>query len=169
MNKGIIILASSRSNGDTFKSVSYLRDVTGFEIIDLNQKDIGHYDYEFNNKNDDFNYLFKGIVQNYETIVFATPVYWYTMSGIMKTFLDRISDFLNHEKDYGRMLRGKNMAMISCSNDNDRPEEFNMPFSRSAAYLGMNYLGDTHSWIKQGALPAEVKEKINAFALTIKN
>ncbi len=169
MKKGIIILASSRSNGDTFKSVSYLKDITGFEIIDLNQKDIGHYDYQFNNKNDDFNFLFKGIVQNYETIIFATPVYWYTMSGIMKTFLDRISYFLKNEKDYGRMLRGKNMAMISCSNEDDRPEEFNLPFSRSAAYLGMNYLGDMHSWIKQGALPQEVKEKINAFALTIKN
>lgn len=169
MKKGIIILASSRSHGDTFKAVSYLRDITGFEIVDLSQKDIGHYDYEFKNKNDDFNYLFKGIVQNYKTLVFATPVYWYTMSGIMKTFLDRISDFLNHEKDYGRMLRGKNMAVISCSNDHDCPGEFNLPFLRSASYLGMNYLGDMHSWIHQGALPEEVKEKINAFALTIKN
>ncbi len=169
MKKGIIILGSSRSNGDTFKSVSYLSDITGFEIIDLYQKDIGHYDYEFNNENDDFNFLFKGIVQNYKTIVFATPVYWYTMSGIMKTFLDRISDFLKNEKEYGRMLRGKNMALISCSNANDRPKEFNLPFSRSAAYLGMNYLGDVHAWIEKGIVPEDVKERINAFALAIKN
>ncbi len=168
MKKGIIILGSSRSNGDTFKAVSYLKDITGFEIIDLNQKDIGHYDYEFKNNDDDFNFLFKGVVQNYDTVVFATPVYWYTMSGIMKTFLDRISDFLKNEKDYGRMLRGKNMALISCSNDDDRPEEFALPFSRSASYLGMNYVGDMHSWVKEDELPIEVKEKMNAFALTIK-
>ncbi len=169
MNKGIIILGSSRSNGDTFTAVSYLKDITGFEIVDLNQKDIGHYDYDFKNKGDDFNFLFKGIVQNYETLIFATPVYWYTMSGIMKTFLDRISDFLHDEKDFGRMLRGKNMGLVSCSNDDDRPTEFNLPFSRSADYLGMNYLGDIHSWVKEGVLPKEVKEKIDAFALTIKN
>ncbi len=168
MNKGIIILGSSRSNGDTHKVVSYLKDITGFEIVDLNKKDIGHFDYDFKNKHDDFNFLFKGIVQNYETIVFATPVYWYTMSGMMKTFLDRISDFLYEEKDYGRRLRGKNMAMLSCSNDNDRPAEFNLPFSRSATYLGMNYLGDIHAWVKAKELPKEVKEKIDAFALKIK-
>lgn len=142
--------------------------MTGFEIVDLNQKDIGFFDYEFKNREDDFNFLFKGIVQNYETIVFATPIYWYTMSGVMKTFLDRISDFLHKEKDFGRMLRGKNMAMISCSNSNDRPEEFPMPFSRSAAYLGMKYLGDVHTWVQNDTLSAEVKEKIDAFALTIK-
>ncbi|GAA4279435.1 flavodoxin family protein [Aquimarina mytili] len=168
MSKGIIILGSSRSNGDTFNVVSYMKDVTGFEIIDLNQKDIGHFDYDFINEGDDFNFLFKGIVQNYQTIIFATPVYWYTMSGIMKTFLDRISDFLYKEKDFGRMLRGKNMAVISCSNDNDRPKEFNLPFSRSAKYLGMNYLGDIHTWVENKNIPIEVKEKINAFALTLK-
>ncbi len=169
MNKGIIILGSSRSKGDTFTSVSYLKEITGYEIVDLNQKDIGHYDYNHKNIDDDFNFLFKGIVQNYQTIIFATPVYWYTMSGIMKTFLDRISDFLDHEKEYGRMLRDKNMAVISCSNDANCPTEFNLPFSRSADYLGMNYLGDMHSWVLGGELPKEVKEKIDAFALTIKN
>jgi len=168
LNKGIIILGSSRSNGDTFNIVSYLKNITGFEVVDLNQKDIGHFDYDFKNKEDDFNFLFKGIVQNYQTIIFATPVYWYTMSGIMKTFLDRISDFLYHEKNFGRMLRGKNMALLSCSNDDDCPAEFNLPFSRSATYLGMNYLGDIHTWVENKEIPVEVKEKINAFALKIK-
>ena len=169
MNKGIILVGSSRSHGDTSKVVTYLQEITGFEAVDLSQKDIGYFDYEFKNKDDDFNYLFKGIVQNYQTIIFATPVYWYTMSATMKTFLDRISDFLYQEKDFGRMLRGMNMGMLSCSNSDDRPEEFHLPFSRSASYLGMNYLGDVHSWIKDDEIPADVKEKINAFALQIKS
>lgn len=167
MKKGIIIQGSSRSNGDTHTVVSYLENVTGFDVIDLNQRDINYFDYEFQNK-DDFEIIFKNMVQNYQTIVLATPVYWYTMSGVMKVFLDRISDYLYKEKDFGRMLRGKEMAMISCSNDDDRVEEFRMPFSRSAAYLGMEYLGDVHAWIKNNELSSEVKEKINAFALKIK-
>ncbi|WP_299900681.1 NAD(P)H-dependent oxidoreductase [uncultured Aquimarina sp.] len=167
MKKGIIIQGSSRSNGDTHTVVSYLENVTGFDVIDLNQRDINYFDYEFQNK-DDFEVIFKNMVQNYQTIVLATPVYWYTMSGVMKVFLDRISDYLYKEKDFGRMLRGKEMSMISCSNDDDRVEEFSMPFSRSAAYLGMEYIGDVHAWIKNNELSSEVKEKINAFALKIK-
>lgn len=167
MKKGIIIQGSSRSNGDIHTVVSYLENVTGFDVIDLNQRDINYFDYEFQNK-DDFEIIFKNMVQNYHTIVLATPVYWFTMSGIMKVFLDRISDYLYKEKDFGRMLRGKEMAMISCSNDDDRVEEFSLPFSRSAAYLGMDYVGDIHAWIKNNELSQEVKEKINAFALKIK-
>ncbi|SEK72948.1 Multimeric flavodoxin WrbA [Aquimarina amphilecti] len=168
MKKGIIVQGSSRSNGDTNTVVSYLKNMTGFEVVDLNQRDINYFDYEFNNK-DDFEIIFKNIVQNYQTIVLVTPVYWYTMSGIMKVFLDRISDYLYKEKDFGRMLRGKEMAMISCSNDNDRVEEFPLPFSRSAEYLGMQYLGDIHTWVNDNEISVEVKEKINAFALKIKN
>ncbi|AXT51832.1 FMN reductase [Aquimarina sp. BL5] len=168
MKKGIIIQGSSRSDGDTNTVVSYLKDVTGFDVVDLNQREINYFDYEFKNE-DDSEVIFKNIVQNYQTIVLATPVYWYTMSGIMKVFLDRISDYLYKEKDFGRMLRGKEMAMISCSNDDDRADEFHLPFSRSAAYLGMDYLGDVHAWIKGKELSVEVKEKIDALALKIKN
>ncbi|MBQ4801286.1 NAD(P)H-dependent oxidoreductase [Aquimarina sp. MMG015] len=167
MKKGIIIQGSSRSDGDTGIVVSYLKEMTGFEMVDLNQREINYFDYDFNN-NDDFEIIFKNIVQNYQTIVLATPVYWYTMSGIMKVFLDRISDYLYKEKDFGRMLRGKEMAMISCSNDDDRVIEFPLPFSRSAEYLGMQYLGDIHTWVRDKELSQEMKEKINAFALKIK-
>ena len=107
MKKGIIIQASSRSKGNTFTMVSCLQELTGFDVIDLSTKQIGHFDYEFKNQNDDFNTLFKDIVTNYDTIVLATPIYWYTMSGLLKVFLDRISDFLKIEKEFGRQLRGK--------------------------------------------------------------
>lgn len=168
MKKGIIIQGSSRSDGDTYTVVSYLKEMTGFDVVDLHQNEIHYFDYEFRNE-DDFEIIFKNMVQNYQTIVLATPVYWYTMSGIMKVFLDRISDYLYQEKEYGRMLRGKEMAMISCSNDDDRVDEYSMPFSRSAAYLGMEYIGDIHTCVKNGELSMTVQEKINAFALKIKN
>jgi len=164
LKKGIIIQGSSRSDGDTNLAVSYLKDMTGFDIVDLNQRELNYFDYEFRNE-DDFEIIFKNMVQNYQTIVLATPVYWYTMSGIMKVFLDRISDYLYKEKDYGRMLRGKEMAMMSCSNDDDRVDEFSLPFSRSAEYLGMNYLDDVHVYVNNKELSKAVKEKINAFAL----
>tara|TARA_R110002050_G_scaffold300018_1_gene467373 strand:- start:62350 stop:62802 length:453 start_codon:yes stop_codon:yes gene_type:complete len=148
MTKTVIIQGSSRSFGDTHKIVSYMAANNNIDVIDLAMKNIGHYDYEYKNENDDFIDLMTHIVKSYDNIIFATPVYWYSMSGISKVFFDRISDLLRVHKDIGRKLRGKNMAMISSSNSNDLKEGFSMPFIESANYLGMNYLGDIHTYIE---------------------
>jgi multimeric flavodoxin WrbA len=84
MKKGIIILGSSNSNGDTKKIVSFVTEKTDYPMVDLETKNITEFDYEFKNKNDDFHPLITEIVNTYEIIIFTTPVYWYTMSGIMK-------------------------------------------------------------------------------------
>ena len=163
MNKTVIIQGSSKSNGDTNTVVNYLNTTNQFDIIDLNTKSIGHFDYDFKNANDDFLEIMKEVIEKYDTILFATPVYWYSMSGILKVFFDRISDLLKTEKDIGRKLRGKNMAMISCSNANDLKEGFSMPFIESANYLGMNYLGDIHTWVGDGDINVEAKKLIEDF------
>ncbi len=164
---GVIIQASSRSKGNTEKVVAFFQQQTGFDVIDLNTKNIGHFDYEFNNKDDDFNALFKQIAKKYKTIVFATPIYWYTMSGLLKVFLDRISDFLFNEKEYGRMLRGKKMAVISCGSDDEIFEGFTMPFKESSNYLGMHFLGHVHTWIENDSIPELVKTRVNEFILQL--
>lgn len=170
MKKGIIIQGSSRSEGDTSKIVSVLNRMTDFDIVDLNKITIGHFDYEFKNREDDFLDLFRNIVSNYEGIIFVTPIYWYTMSGLMKVFFDRISDFLKLEKDYGRLLRGMEMVSVSASNDNTFYEGFEMPFVNSADYLGMNYKGHLHTWVENSIVSDEVIKNIEAFVLTqIKN
>ncbi|MFT4642420.1 MAG: multimeric flavodoxin WrbA [Candidatus Azotimanducaceae bacterium] len=167
MNTTVIIQGSSKSNGDTNTILNYLNTSNQFDIIDLNTKNIGHFDYDFKNANDDFLPLMEEIIEKYDTIIFATPVYWYSMSGILKVFFDRISDLLKTEKDIGRKLRGKSMAMISCSNANDLKEGFSMPFIETANYLGMSYLGDIHAWVENGKISEEVKEIINTFRLKI--
>ncbi|WP_298536492.1 flavodoxin family protein [uncultured Algibacter sp.] len=167
MNRTVIIQASSRSDGDTAEVVKYLTSISGYDIIDLNTKNIGHYDYEYRNKDDDFIPLMTYIIDNYDTIVFATPVYWYTMSGILKVFFDRISDLLRTHKDTGRRLRGKNMAMISASNHDDLKSGFSMPFEESANYLGMQYLGDVHTYIEDGVINSDVQLRLQNFNKTI--
>lgn len=164
IKKGIIILGSSRSNGNTYKVTSFLKEKSGFDLIDLKSLNINGFDYDFNNQNDDFMPLMKNIVSNYKTIVFATPVYWYAMSGIMKIFFERITDCLKIEKDIGRKLRGKSLAVISCGSDEELMNGFNMPFEESARYLGMNYVGDIHTWIEEDRIPDKLKVKLSAFA-----
>ena len=86
MNKTVIIQGSARSEGDTSKIVNYLANKNQFDVIDLNSKTIGHYDYDYKNEDDDFIDLITNIINTYDTIIFATPVYWYSMSGLLKVF-----------------------------------------------------------------------------------
>lgn len=146
MTKGVIIQGSARSDGNTHQVCQVLSQELSYDLIDLKQYDIGGFDYEFKNTGDDFLPLFRRIVEEYEVIIFVTPVYWYSMSGIMKNFIDRISDCLKIEKETGRKLRGKRMASISCGSDEVEVSGFSVPFKLSAEYLGMEYLGHLHTW-----------------------
>lgn len=141
----IIILGSSRKDGDTKKMVDELVNISNWDCIDLNDYNISYYDYEHKNLDDDYLNLMRQIIANYDVLIFATPVYWYSMSGIMKVFFDRITDLLDSEKDLGRKLRGKSMAALSCSVGDNLGENFWLPFSETARYLGMNYLGNIHT------------------------
>ena len=168
MKKGIIILGSSNSNGATQKVASFVSEKTDYPIIDLKTKTIGAFDYAFNNRNDDFLPLIKHIVDNYQIIVFATPVYWYTMSGIMKTFFDRLSDCLKTEKDTGRKLRGMEMAVISCGCDKKLKDGFYMPFIETARYMGMTYMTDIYC-VEENGLPTFDEIKFDNFFKIIKD
>lgn len=144
----VIIVGSSRKNGNTYKSIEDEIKLSNADVIDLNDYEISYYDYEYKNKKDQFLPLIKKLISNYDTFVFATPVYWYTMSGIMKVFFDRLSDLLDIEKETGRKLRGKNMKVISNTNE-ALDYDFYLPFRKSADYLGMNYIGEQHYIVKE--------------------
>jgi len=161
--KGVIIIGSARSNGNTYIVSSELQQKTGFDIVDLKKYKINHFEYDLKNE-DDFNTLFKKLTAAYETFVFATPIYWYTMSGIMKVFFDRISDFLFEEKEIGRRLRQKRMGVVSCGSDSEIKQGFEMPFVESANYLGMEYKGHIHTWIENKKITQEVQQSITSFA-----
>ncbi|MEP2058809.1 MAG: NAD(P)H-dependent oxidoreductase [Maribacter litoralis] len=167
MKKGIIILGSANSNGETRKVASFVADKLNYPIIDLKTKNISEFDYEFKNRNDDFHPLIEEIVRNYNVIIFATPVYWYSMSGIMKTFVDRISDCLKIEKETGRKLRGLEIAVISCGSDKVLKDGFHMPLIETAKYLGMHYISDVHCWVENGTIPISVQNKLNKFITSI--
>jgi len=163
VKKTVIILGSERSKGNTFSLCEWISKEHDIDIIDLKLKDIGHFDYDFKNQTDDFLKLMTQIISEYDRIVFATPVYWYNMSGRMKIFFDRLSDLLIVEKELGRQLRGKEMGVISCGSDAEIKTGFYMPFIESAAYLGMSYIGDVHGWLEENDIPQLVKDKLTAF------
>ena len=131
-NKKVIILGSARKNGNTTKIVDEIAKESGIDVIDLSDYNISHYDYESKNREDDFLPLIRRILEEYDTLIFATPIYWYNMSGIMKMFFDRFSDLIRIEKETGRKLRGKKIGVISNSHDNEIEESFYIPFKKTA-------------------------------------
>lgn len=143
-SKKVIIVGSSRTKGNTTRIIENVAKQFNIDVVNLSQYNISYYDYESKNSDDDFLPLIKNIIEKYDTLIFATPVYWYSMSGIMKVFFDRFSDLIRIEKETGRRLKGKKMAVISNSHDSKIEYEFYIPFRKSATYLGMDYLGDQH-------------------------
>lgn len=165
----LIILGSSRKDGDTAKLARVLQEKSNWDSIDLNAYEISYYDYEHQNANDDYLPLMREIIAHYDTLVFATPVYWYSMSGIMKVFFDRLTDLLTIEKDLGRSLRGKYMAAISCSGGNHLGEQFWLPFAETANYLGMDFIQGTHTELADGELSSNDLLKIDTFIQLVSN
>ncbi|GGA76676.1 hypothetical protein GCM10008015_16620 [Flavobacterium palustre] len=143
--KKVIIVGSSRNDGDTANLTNQLIEKSNWNLLILNDYEFSYFDYKHENKNDDYINLMKKIVEKYETLIFVTPVYWYSMSGIMKVFFDRFTDLLTIEKELGRKLRGKKMAVLSCSIGENLGEYFWLPFSETAKYLGMEYIGNLHT------------------------
>lgn len=141
----IIISGSSNYNGDTEKLSVSVASLTNSSIIRLKDYNISQYDYEHNNENDDFFPLIKKVLSETNTIIFITPVYWYSMSGYLKVFFDRITDLITINKALGRQLRGVSIAVITTSNGDNLGNNFWFPFKKSSNYLGMKYLGNSHT------------------------
>lgn len=167
MKDSIILMASSRSDGNTRKVVDHLISVhPETDLVDLKTKSIGYYDYQHRNQEDDFIVVVEEMLQ-YNTIIFATPVYWYTMSAELKTFFDRMSDLIQVRKDLGRQLKGKSMMVLSCGSERTEIPSFQIPFELSANYLHMNFVAYLHTWISGTEIPEAVKIQLRSFAESI--
>lgn len=157
-NKTVIVFGSSRPNGNTKQMINILNEAGQFEIVDLSSIKMSYFDYDHKNASDDFIPLMDRLTKDYNTLLFATPVYWYSMSALMKCFFDRITDLLTIEKEIGRRLRKMNMVVVSCSDGNDLTPCFIDVFKNSADYLGMNFQNHTHCWFENdGTIGSEVK------------
>ncbi len=164
----IVLQGSARSHGHTRQVLDELKSHLAYDCVDLHSLTIHPYDYGHTHQGDDFLPLMQRVV-SYERLLLATPVYWYAMSGLMKTFLDRITDCLKIDKPTGRKLRGMELVVLSCGSDDIEHEGFFVPFQKSADYLGMTYGGQVHTWISEPPIPEEVRARLKTFAEGLKS
>ncbi len=144
MPKVLIINASARHDGETARTIDYIfgamKDKKNTSIINLYEKDVRHYNYDNHHQDDDFLPIMDQILQS-DVVVFATPVYWYSMSGRLKTFFDRFSDIIMEHKTIGRALKDKKCYLIANGYDINMPEDFQKPIQSTCQYFQMAYKG----------------------------
>lgn len=135
-----IIFGSARSDGNTAALVQHLSAKLGgqTQVCDLSKLRIEPFTYGRNGDRDDFRTVVAMMLQS-DHIVFATPVYWYSMSATLKVLFDRFTDLLHDPNDRisGRTLAGRNVWLISTGTDESLPPGFDVPFALTAGYFDM--------------------------------
>jgi len=159
-NESVIIQCSARKEGDTGIAASFIAERYSLDTVDLSSRVIHPFDYDNRHEGDDFLPLLRMLAEQYNNWLFMTPVYWYTMSGRMKIFLDRMTDLLKWHKPLGRSLRGKTMGLVSISNDEELNTCFETPVALSAEYLGMHYKGHCHCWLTDRHIESKAEAQL---------
>lgn len=150
----LAILGSARGDGHTLALLELVLGGRDAARIDLRDLQIQHYEYERPLDRDDFAAVAHAMLQH-DVIVFATPVYWYSMSGRMKTLFDRLTDLVTVRKDLGRKLAGRTVFVVACGSEEALPDGFEVPFRETAGYLHMGYGGAFYAPVADGTLFSE--------------
>src|SRR6185436_808617 len=97
MGRALAILGSARSDGHTAALLTRLIEGRDCEIVDLNAARVAGFRYDQRYpEGDEFLAIVRKMIAA-PIVIFATPVYWYSFSAVMKNFIDRLSDLLMSE------------------------------------------------------------------------
>lgn len=166
-----VIYGGTRPNGNTetltehvLQGIAaekiYLNDYTIEPIIDMRHSEDG-----FQDRGDDYNSVIDHILPH-DTLIFATPIYWYSMSGIMKNFIDRWSQTLRDPKypDFKTKMMSKKAFVIAVGGD--APYIKGLPmiqqFKHIFDFMGINFAGYI---LGEGNKPGDImKDKVALLA-----
>ncbi len=164
--KLFVIYGSSRKNGNsevlTKRALEHLktdqyRQVT---LLDYHIEPIideRHTASGFQPVDDDYEILIEELM-NYDAILFATPLYWYGMSGRLKNFIDRFTQSMRSEKyDFKEFMKGKKMFVVIAGGPSSPVTALPLlqQFQLISQFFSMDFSG---YMIGKGVKPLEVLE-----------
>ena len=159
----LVILASSRGDGNTRNLVDLCFKGRSVVVRDLSSLRLGYYSYCGYDHTDEFIDLVTDGIQCRPWFI-ATPLYWYSMSATAKTFIDRFTDLITTHKSLGRQLRGLPLGVICSGADPATPEGFSVPFELTCRYMDMKFLGVHYAqYAKSGLMRETAGEQGQAF------
>lgn len=166
---GIAVLyGSSRRNGNTERLTRllvegfdtdqiYLTDYRIEPIVDYRHTEPGPY------PDDDYHRLIDRVLKR-DTIVVATPIYWYGLPGTLKTFIDRWSQSLReNRKDFLSRMGDKEAYVITIGDD--EPYQKGQPLIQQFQYIfdfvGIKFVGHV---IGTGNKPEDIEKDAEALS-----
>ncbi|MBO9130368.1 flavodoxin family protein [Bacillus sp. 165] len=164
-----VLHGSSRNEGNTEYLANVMtkgQEVTNFllrnlEILPINDK---RHDKEgFQPMHDTYETMIKQVLEH-DILVFATPIYWYGMSGVMKDFVDRWSQSLRDaDIQFKERMSQKKAFVILVGGD--KPKIKGLPlilqFQNIFDFVGISFEGYI---IGEGNQPGDILKDEQAIA-----
>ncbi|SDY53084.1 flavodoxin family protein [Thermoactinomyces sp. DSM 45892] len=147
--KILALNGSSRDNGNTEYMVASLLEGIEASFVDLRKYTINpiidkrHDPEGFRPVDDDYDAVISQVLDQ-DILIFATPLYWYGMSGHMKNFVDRWSQSLRDPRYDFRKIMSEKKA-LSLIVGGDRVYQKALPLVQQFAliydFMGIENLG----------------------------
>ncbi|MEH7123693.1 flavodoxin family protein [Bacillus sp. JJ1773] len=163
-----VIYGGSRPNGNTESLTKlatqglvveeiYLKEYLIEPIVDKRHAEEG-----FPEVNDDYNVIIDRILPH-DILIFSTPIYWYSMTGIMKNFIDRWSQTLRDTKypDFKKQMSQKRAYVIAVGGD--QPYIKGLPMIQQFQHI-FDFVGTTFEGyiIGEGNRPGDIAQDLKA-------
>ncbi|MGN1343434.1 MAG: flavodoxin family protein [Traorella sp.] len=135
MSKVLFMNSSPNKNGNTYRIGEELLKNVDHDVLHMADYQVSQYGAV--HENDQIKEIFK-VIEDKDTLVIGTCVYWYTVSGILKTFIDRL--YLLPEAE---VLKGKKLYLFAQGTAPDEATKQSITFlaKRVAALMGMELKG----------------------------
>lgn len=165
-----VIYGGNRPNGNTESLTKlaiqgldveevYLKDYLIKPIIDKRHEVEG-----FPEVNDDYNSIIDRILPH-DILIFSTPIYWYSMTGTMKNFIDRWSQTLKDPNypDFKSIMATKRAYVIAVGGDQPYIKALPMiqQFQHIFDYIGITFEGYI---IGEGNRPGDISQDLKALS-----
>lgn len=135
MKKILFMNASPNKDGNTNKIGESLLKNKDYDKLQMSDYEVSQYGMvkDYDQIKDILN-----IIKDYNTIVIGTPVYFYTVSGILKTFIDRL--YLLEES---KVLEGKDVYFFAqgYSPDEETVKTIHHLMNKASNVIGINLKG----------------------------
>ncbi|EFV78379.1 MULTISPECIES: flavodoxin family protein [Cytobacillus] len=167
--KVLALLGSTRENGNSEFLAKKIVEGTEHTLVQLSEMHIEpiidkrHAAGGFSPVKDDYEQLIQHML-SHDVFLFATPLYWYGMSGPMKDFFDRWSQYLRDERFNLKEELAKKKAYVVITGGSSAKVK-GLPLVQQFQYIfefvGMEFADYI---IGSGVKPGEVKEDTLALA-----
>lgn len=165
-----VLYGGGRPNGNTETLTKKV--IEGIVVEEIHLKDYliepiidKRHDQEgFSEVHDEYNLIIDCILKH-DILIFSTPIYWYSMTGIMKKFVDRWSHTLRDSNypDFKKQLSSKKVYVIAVGGDN--PYMTGLPMIQQFQHI-FNFVGITFEGyiIGEGNKPGDILQDVRALS-----